>query len=275
MRFSNSQTRVLSIARLPLSRLAVGFLLIFALALLVVSKTNNNATRKFSTIVAETISPVISLLAKPVEAISATNNYIHEMMNLRENNRLLQSENARLKQSQIAALELKNENDKLRALLKFAPVGKSAYTSARVITDSSNAYSRSVLITAGEEQKIAEDSPVINESGLVGRVIDVGKKTARVLLLSDVNSRIPVVSEKSREHSIASGTNGDALSLLYTPETSNLKVGEKIVTSGDGGVLPPGLPVGIVTKIEKTGVTVKPFVDWYRLEFVSIVDFSM
>ena len=276
MRRPHLQTRVLTAtAKLPLSRLAIGFLLAIALSLMVISKANNNITRQISIAVSEVASPFISFLSKPIEAISATNNFIHEMMNLRADNLALKSDNNRLRQSQIAANQLQSENNKLRALLKFAPVGKSSYISARVVSDSSSQYSRSVLVTAGLEEKISEDSPVINENGLVGRVVDVGKKTARVLLLSDVNSRIPVISETSREHSIASGTNGDYLSLLYTPENTALKVGEKIVTSGDGAVLPAGLPVGIVTKIEKGNITVKPFVNWNTLEFVSIVDFSI
>ena len=271
---SHLQARILTAtAKLPLSRLAIGFMLIVSLSFIVISKANNNITRQISIAVSEVVSPAISFLAKPVEAIAATNNFIHEMMNLRLENRALRLENNRLRQSQIVANELQVENNKLRSLLKFAPVGKSSYISARVVNDSSSPYSRSVLITAGIEEKIIEDSPVINENGLVGRVIDVGKKTARVLLLSDVNSRIPVMSETSREHAIASGTNGNYLSLLYTPDNTALKIGEKIITSGDGAVLPAGLPVGIVSKIEKGNITVKPFVNWNTLEFVSIVDF--
>jgi rod shape-determining protein MreC len=116
---------------------------------------------------------------------------------------------------------------------------------------------------------------VVNDAGLAGRVVDVAKKTARVLLLTDINSRIPVISEASRERAIAGGNNSDTLTLIYLPENSKLKVGEKIITSGDGRVLPPGLPVGVVTKIEKGIATVKPFVDNYRLEYVSVIDFSM
>jgi rod shape-determining protein MreC len=108
---------------------------------------------------------------------------------------------------------------------------------------------------------------------MVGHVIDIGKKTTRVLLLTDINSRIPVMAETSREHGMAAGANSDTLSLLYLPENSKLQVGEKIVTSGDGALIPPGLPIGVVSKIEKGAVTIQPFADWYRLEYVSVINF--
>ncbi len=256
-------------------RILVFLLITLSLALLIASKTHNANTGKLRMLIADATVPIVNLLAKPADAIAAGEHWVNEMMALRENNRVLTENNTRLLQWQSVAKELQSENDKLRALLKFAPVGKSAYTSARIAIDPGSPYVHSALITSGSNQGVQEDSAVINENGLVGRIVDVGKKTSRVLLLTDMNSRIPVVSETSRERAIAGGGNGDQLSLLYLPENSTITAGETIVTSGDGGVLPPGLPVGIVTKVEKGGVTVKPFVDWYHLEYVSIVDFSM
>ena len=130
-----------------------------------------------------------------------------------------------------------------------------------------------MLITSGTDNGVQQDSAVINDKGMVGRVIEVGDKTSRVLLLTDINSRIPVMAEGSREHGIVAGDDSDTLSLVYLPENSKLKVGEKIVTSSDGALLPPGLPIGVVTAIAKDKVTVKPFADWYRLEYVSVINF--
>ncbi len=275
-RHTRSSAITLALHLRPLiARVAILLLLSLSLGMVIVSRTPDNANHTLRTAIADVFVPVVGVLAKPADAFSALGEWVHETVILREENRVLKDQNTRLQQWQAVATELQSENGKLRALLKFAPTNKQAYTSARVAVDSASPYSRSALITSGADQGVEDDLAVINDSGLVGRVVEVGKKTSRILLLTDMNSRIPVLSETSRERSIAGGNNSDTLTLVYLPEDSKLKVGEKIVTSGDGGVLPPGLPVGVVTKIEKGMATVKPFVDWYHLEYVSVVDFSM
>jgi len=273
---SRSSAYALAISLKPLfARAGIILLLSASLGLVMMSRTHTGILENVRNIISDGITPVINVLAKPVDTLSGIGRWVGEIATLREDNMHLKSDNARLLQWQAVATELSSENEKLRALLKFAPTSKSAYTSARVAVDTDSPYSRSVIITSGKEQGVAEDLAVVNDAGLVGRIVDTGKKTSRVLLLTDMNSRIPVISEDSRERSIAGGDNSDSLSLIYMPENSKLAVGEKIITSGDGGVLPPGLPVGVVTKIEKGVATVKPFVDGYHLEYVSVVDFSM
>jgi rod shape-determining protein MreC len=256
------------------ARAGVILLLSASLGLMVMSRTQPGLPQEVRNVISDTVVPVIGVLAKPVDALSAAGRWAHEMVSLRKDNVRLAADNARLQQWQGAATELASENAKLRALLRFAPASRQAYTSARVAADATSPYSRSVIITSGRDQNVQEDSAVVNEAGLVGRVVEPGRKTSRVLLLTDMNSRIPVISQESRERAIAGGNNSDMLSLNYLPENSRLRVGETIITSGDGGVLPPGLPVGVVTKIEKGVATVKPFADDYRLEYVSVIDFG-
>lgn len=273
-RRGHSRTGVLAINYRPvLASAAVMVLLATSLGLIVGSKSQNSVANTLRIKLADAIVPVVGVLAKPVDAFNSAEAWVRDIMVVREENEALKAENERLKQLYSSAAQLKTENERLRALLKFAPVGTQAYTSAQVAVDSDSPYSHSVLITSGSENGVRDDSAVINDKGLIGRITDVGKNTARVLLLTDINSRVPVMAEASREHSIAAGGNGDNLTLMYLPENSKLQVGEKIVTSGDGALVPPGLPVGVVTKIEKDGVTVKPFADWYRLEYVSVINF--
>jgi rod shape-determining protein MreC len=261
--------------RLVAGRMAILFLLALSLGLVLVGKSHQSLSHNVRMLITDTVTPVIQVLSAPTDAIQSAASWVSEMTSLREENHALKSQNARLQQWQAVATELQSENAKLRDLLRFAPPNRSAYSSARVAADPGSPYSRSAIITSGSDQSVHEDMAVINDGGLVGRVVEVGKRTARILLLSDMNSRIPILSETSRERAIAGGNGGDLLSLFYLPEGSKLTVGEKIVTSGDGGVLPPGLPVGVVVKIENKTAWVKPFVDWYHLEYVSVVDFSM
>ena len=125
----------------------------------------------------------------------------------------------------------------------------------------------------GKLDGIATGQAVIGADGLVGRVVEAGQGSARVLMLTDINSRVPVISESSREKSIAAGNNSETLSLDYVATGSEMKVGERLLTSGDGGVFPPGIPVGIISSIQNGNVLVEPVTDWSRLEYISAVDY--
>lgn len=269
-------TRVTSVAlvRPRTARFAFWGMIGASAGLLVFGKMHNDWVERSRMTLAEAAAPVVQAIAKPLDSMQQLGQWVADMAALKAENDRLKNDNARLLRWQSAATELGSENERLRALLKFAPAKASSYISARVAVDGASPYSRSVLITAGEAEGLGHDAPVVNESGFVGRVVEVGKTSSRVLLVTDINSRVPVVAEHSREKAIAGGTGGESLSLMYLPEQSKIKVGEAIVTSGDGGVMPPGLPVGVVTKVENGAVTVQPVVDFYRLEYVSIVDFE-
>ncbi len=247
---------------------------LLSVAIMFIGRSHNPLIEDARMAVADTLAPVVQTLASPMKSFSNLGAWVRDMAVLREDNLRLKADNARLLQWQSAATELASENDRLRTLLKFAPDAHAAYITARIAVDGGSVYSHSVVINAGLTEGVEQDSAVVGENGLAGRVIGVGQKTARVLLLTDINSRIPVIAQSSRERAIAGGTGGDTLSLMYLPATSKIKVGEKIITSGDGAVLPSGLPVGVVTKVEKGMATVQTFVDWKSLEYVSVVDYK-
>ena len=268
-----------SIASIPLRvlayRTAIALMLFASIALLIASKTNNDFIRSIRAGLTDGLVPVVQTLAAPINSIDRALAWMHDMTTLREENQKLREQNTTLMRWQFAATELENENARLRDLLKFAPSGKESYTSARVAIDSSGPYVKAVVINAGKQNNVEADLAVVNENGLVGRVVETSERSSRVLLLTDINSRVPVMTETSRERAIATGDNSDNLVLKYAPQDSKIKVGERLLTTSDGGVMPPGLPVGVVSQIKDGIITVKPYVDWYRLEYVSVVDFSM
>ena len=104
------------------------------------------------------------------------------------------------------------------------------------------------------------------------RVSEVGENTSRILLVTDLNSRIPVRLEAGRDNGMLAGDNTDRPSLIYMPPTARMVVGDRIVTSGDGAVFPPGLAVGTVLAAEDGVIRVQPLVNWNRLEYVRIID---
>ena len=145
---------------------------------------------------------------------------------------------------------------------------------ARVVGDSGGAFVHSVLVNAGGQDGVRKGQAAVNGEGLVGRVAEVGERSARVLLVTDLNSRIPVLLESQRYRAILVGDNSQRPRLLYLSADAKVSPGDRIVTSGHGGVFPPGLAVGVVTLIANGDVRVQPFVDWERLEYVRLIEFG-
>jgi rod shape-determining protein MreC len=245
------------------------------LALIVMSKAGNPAITKLRTSINDAVMPVLAVAASPFDVVHDAGVWMKEMVSLRAENISLKNQNVQLLQWQAAAKDLEEENRSLRELLNAVPSRKRSYITARVVSDLGGPYVHSALLNGGSEQGINKDQAVINESGLAGRVVDVGKTSARVLLLTDINSRVPVMAEKAHEKAILAGSNNDTLNLTYLTANSAIQEGDRLVTSGDGGVFPPGIPVGIVTSIEKGAVSVQPFVDPIKIEYVSILDYSL
>jgi len=146
---------------------------------------------------------------------------------------------------------------------------------ARVVADTGGAFYRSLLINAGARQFIRRGQAVIWQGGLVGRIAEVGERSSRVLLMTDINSRIPVVVESTGDRAILRGDNSSRPVLRFLPENSPISPGDRIVTSGHGGVYPPGLAVGSVAQASETLVTVQPFVVISQLNQAVILDYGV
>ncbi len=245
-------------------------MLTVAAALVVMSKTGNPAVLKLRTSITDAITPVLTVAASPMDVVSNAGNWVAETINMRSENIALRNQNLQLLQWQSLAKEMEAENASLRALLNVVPQTKRDFVTARVVSDFGGPYMHGALINGGALQGITHDLAVVSEHGLVGRVVEAGEKTSRVLLLNDINSRVPVIAETVREKSILAGKNDGLPSLTYLAANSKITVGERIVTSGDGGIFPSGVPVGVVTAIKDGIVQVQPFVDFSKVEYVSI-----
>jgi rod shape-determining protein MreC len=132
-------------------------------------------------------------------------------------------------------------------------------------------YSRSQFISVGADDGVKRDMAVLSGEGLVGRVQEVTGGNARVMLITDISSRIAVVTQNGRENAMVVGRNGELLELRYLPKKTKVKLGEMVMTSGDADLMPSGIPLGKVVKVTPQEVLVKPVVDWSRLSFVSVV----
>ncbi|MDP1630534.1 MAG: rod shape-determining protein MreC [Caulobacter sp.] len=146
------------------------------------------------------------------------------------------------------AVKLEDENGRLRAMLGVRTDPPIPMVTARVVADSRGPFANARLANAGSEVDIVIGYPVLSERGLVGRVVGVSRGASRVLLLTDVASRTPVMIDRSNARAILTGDGGPNPKLDYLRGREAVREGDRVLTSGDGGVMPRGLPVGRAVK---------------------------
>lgn len=254
-----------------MGRVSLVLMILASLSLIVISRTSPDIRSAIAAPIADSAAPALDVLSQPVDAFNDVRNWFASLVNIYGQNARLREANSRLMQWQNVAIQLEAENNALRELLNYNAQEEMRFTTAKVISDRGGPFTRTAMINAGSTLGIAEGMPIINGDGLVGRIIETGNHSARILLLTDINSRIPIITADSRERAIAAGNNTESLNLLYLPDDSEVAVGEKLVTSGDGNTVPAGLPVGEVTRVEGGVVEIRPYVSWQRLEYVSAI----
>ena len=268
-------TRIASPVRAWAHRFTYVLLVGGAFALMLLGKTDAALVERFRTSVTDALAPIMAAVERPVSAFENGVENAKNFFSLRQQNAQLLAERDALLQWQAVARRLEAENRELRTLLSMAPDPRIEFVTARVIGSSAGAFVREVLIAAGQRDGVAKGQAALTGEGLAGRVTEVGDRSARVLLLTDINSRIPVLIENTRYKAILAGDNSNEPRLLFLTPGVQPMPGDRVVTSGDGGAFPSGLPVGIVGSVDEGVVTVVPFVDWDRLEYLQLVDYEL
>jgi len=255
-------------------RFAVLFLVLAAFGLMLLSKAETVVVERAVTTISDIAAPIMDVLSRPAASLNAAIETARDLAYLRTENERLRRENARLLAWQDAARRLADQNEALQALLDFKPDPRMNHVSARVIGDAGGAYARSMLLNAGRRDGVAKGQAVVTGDGLVGRIVAAGAWSSRVMLLTDINSRVPVTVESSRNRAILAGDNTNLPRLIFLPANAVVRPGDRIVTSGHGGIFPPGLPAGRVVAVGDSGVRIQPFVRLDRLEFVRAIGYS-
>ncbi len=218
------------------------------------------------------ITPVLSAFAQPFQNMAAAIGSVSGVASIKAENAQLKAENMRLKEWYQTALMLQAENQSLQELLNLKVDPAHKYLTARVISDAGNAYVKTVLISFGTDEGVKKNQAVLAGEGMIGRIIDAGKRSARVLLLNDINSRIPVLIEGSSQKAILAGNNTNHPVLKHLPQDVGIVDGARVVTSGHGGVFPSGLPIGRIVKNIKGDLLVKTYAEMGKVTYVRIVD---
>jgi rod shape-determining protein MreC len=273
------ERRSLSRLALPLKslsdRFVFGVLIALSIGLLVLGKADIELLETVETRISDGLAPILSLITEPIAASRRVAAKAGELIALHQENTRLREQNRRLLEWQTVARQLALENAGLRQVLHLdAEPEPPTATAGRVVADTGGPFVHTVIVDAGARRGVTKGMAAVNERGLVGRVTDVGERSARILLLTDFNSRIPVMVEPSRDRAILAGDNTRAPGLIFLPLNPRLAIGDRVVTSGHGGMLPAGLPIGVVSAIDDDKVAVAPFVDWARLEYVRLLQYA-
>jgi rod shape-determining protein MreC len=243
--------------------------------LMLLGRTESGLIERTRALVADAVAPILDFASRPISGTVDALENAQNLMALAKENASLREANRRLRSWQAVAYRLEAENGALRELLRMVPDPQSRYVTARVVADNGGAFVRSVLVNAGARDGVIQGQAAVTGEGLAGRVAQVGGRSAQVLLLTDMNSRIPVMLAHSRERAMLAGNNTNRPVLLYLGPRSRVEPGDRVLTSGDGGVFPAGLPVGVVSASEDGTTRVQPFVDWDRMEYLRLIDFQL
>ena len=192
-RLDGPSARVLVPIKLWAPRFGFALLVAITMALMVLGRYDSVLIERARVAVMDGVTPFLDLISRPVDSVAELITSVEDLAELRADNAVLREENARLKTWQAAALHLEGENRALRELLELVPDPALRYIAARVVGDPGGAFVRSVLVNAGSDHGVRQGLAAITGSGLAGRVSQVGQHSARILLITDINSRVPVV----------------------------------------------------------------------------------
>ena len=265
----------LSNIRLLAKKFALVLLFLSAFVLMLINKTDTAIIEKTSSVATDVVSPMIDVLVIPARAIADVYDYLKELKQIHQENQELRQENRKLLQIKDRAQALEVENQILARLLNYVTPPEAKFITARVIAEEGDAFSHSLIAYTGETEGVRKGQVVLSNRGVVGRIEQVGKLYSKIILITDINSKIPVMVERTRVRGILTGDNTLTPKMVFIPLEAELTVGDRIVTSGVAGVFPAGLPIGKISSIEKNNVKIKTFTNLERLEYVKIVDYGL
>ena len=165
--------------------------------------------------------------------------------------------------------KLEIENNILRKELSLLPPVLENYVFVKVTADTQTRYNKTIIINAGKNRDIRKGDAALTSKGLIGSVFEVYEKYSRVLLISDINSKIPVRVGENNIKAIISGNNTTKIDLLYLKENLSFNDNDLVYTSGDGGYFNPGIPVGILRK-ENSIIYIEPLNDLSQIQYINV-----
>ena len=254
-----------------LGRLMLGALIVMLLGLFLLWRIDNPRIERLRMEITDRVVPNFSAVTAPVTSAANILRSARSYTRIYQQNQELRRELQQMKAWKEAALQREQENARLLDLNNVRLDPKFTKITGVVLADSGSPFRQTVLLNVGRRDGIVDGWAAIDGIGLVGRIAGVGERTSRVILLTDTSSRIAVSIESNGQRAMIVGDNTSRppLEFLEAPET--VRPGDRVVTSGDGGVFPSGLLVGQVTQTQSGRLRVRLAADIQRLEFLRVL----
>jgi rod shape-determining protein MreC len=255
----------------PLKRLLLGVLVLCLLGLFLVWRIDSPRVERFRAQVVDRVVPRMDWAMAPVTGALKVLRDFQSYQRMYQQNQDLRRELQQMKAWKEAALQLEQENARLLDLNNVQLDPRLTYVTGVVMADSGSPFRQSVLLNVGARDGIMEGWAAMDGLGLVGRISGLGRRTARVILLTDTSSRIPVTVQPSGQRALLIGDNSPAPLLDFVEIPDQVRPGDRVLTSGDGGVFPAGLVVGQVFVDPGGRMRLRIAADYERLEFLRVL----
>ena len=263
---------IISVRKKPYTNFFISFLFILSFFLILFNKTDYILVNKIKGSSIDYITPITSIISSPVSILNNAAIRIYNIQKLESKNLRLQEEVLRLKKWQTLAIRNSRENRVFKKLLNSTSHQVEIIKTVSVINQSHGIYSNLITVNAGSLLNIKKDFAVINEKGLVGKVVFIGNNNSRVLLINDSSSSVPVRTLSDGAFSILSGTSdGRYLKSSFIKNDDLPRVGDLLVTSGNAKIFPRDILVAKVIQIKDNHYVAIPYVDFSNLNYVQIV----
>jgi rod shape-determining protein MreC len=255
----------------PLKRLLYVVTIAVLVIVFLLWRIDSPRVERFRAIVIDRFVPSMDWAMAPV---TGSINLIREFQSYQrvvDQNKELRRELQQMKAWKEAALQLEQENARLLELNNVRLDPQLTFVTGVVLADAGSPFRQSVLLNIGARDGIVDGWAAMDGIGLVGRISGVGQSTSRVMLLSDSSSRIPATIQPSGESAIVVGDNSVAPVIDFLEDPDQVRPGDRVVSSGDGGVFPSGLLIGHVASDPGGRLRVRLSADYERLEFLRVL----
>lgn len=251
-------------------RVAFGVVAAVLLGVFMLWRIDNIRVEQFRISLLDRIAPSFDWTLRPVAEVANMLADVKAYTRVYQQNEELRRELQRMRGWREAALQLEQKNAQLLALNNVRLNPRLTYVTGEIIADAGSPFSRSALVNVGRLDGISDGAAVLDGMGLVGRIAGVGDRSSRILMLNDVSSRVPATIRPSGQHALVSGDNGPAPALDFIDQGEEVAIGDRVVTSGDGGIFPPDLLIGRVVELEGRR-RIRPAAEFEELGYVRIV----
>lgn len=255
----------------PVRRLLLAVLVLFLVSLVLIWRIDNPRMERMRAAIVDRYVPNMEWAMAPITGIARMAEDFQSYASLFEQNQELRRELQQMRAWREAALQLEQENARLLDLNRVQLDPELTFVTGIVLADSGSPFRRSVLLNVGARDGILDGWATMDGLGVVGRISGVGDSTARVMLLTDAASRIPVTILPSGQQALLMGDNSPNPVLDFIEDPEDIAAGDRIVTSGDGGLFPPGLLVGQVVFTSDRLLRTRLSADLQRLNFMRVM----